>query len=557
VEALPGGMTALFGAGPGNVWLAKTYARSVRRPFGNIVGQDLVEAHLLPHNGDMTPFHEAGLAGLDMAMTGDGWAYHTMLDRSGRLAPGSLQHLGDSVLDITRALAASPLPSSDRSKERAVYCDVLGLTMAAYSTSTARALAVAALLLALVAIGWAVRRGLFSWRGVLGGLGWTLLATIGGLVAAMAGAALVSLGLGRSGWFSEPALAVLAYAPLAAAAAVGVHTASRRSGPAALAGALLFWSILLAVATAKGIGAGYLALFWVAGGALALVVTTRAPRMQLAATLACAPALLLTVELAVFFLSYFMPIAGLLGLGTIDVMVAALVGLPVVMIATVALPALQGTGGFARVALGLAAVGVAGLVMVAVHFPYTPARPKRVAVSHVADGDRGAIRIRFTDAVAMREVLAALPGATGQGLTRELPAAPPDMPAPAADVVAEDRAPDGTRRVTLRIHGTSPFVRLAVPREALLGWSLAESLAQTPPIEGRYVAQLYAVGLLPTYSSGPPGYTLTLTLRATPVEIELRGMDPNPPPGLEAVLKALPPWVTVSAAATRTTRLKI
>jgi hypothetical protein len=53
---------------------------------------------------------------------------------------------------------------------------------------------------------------------------------------------------------------------------------------------------------------------------------------------------------------------------------------------------------------------------------------------------------------------------------------------------------------------------------------------------------------------------VTLTLRGgAPVEIELRAMDPNPPSGpeVEAVLKALPAWVTVSAAASRTTRLRI
>lgn len=112
LEAFPGGKAALLGAGPGNSWLAETYARVAPRPLASVVGQDLVQSGLLPHNGDFTPFHEAGLPGLDVAMTDDGWAYHTALDRAGRLQPGGLQHLGDTTLAVARSLANQPPATS-------------------------------------------------------------------------------------------------------------------------------------------------------------------------------------------------------------------------------------------------------------------------------------------------------------------------------------------------------------------------------------------------------------------------------------------------------------
>jgi hypothetical protein len=302
-----------------------------------------------------------------------------------------------------------------------------------------------------------------------------------------------------------------------------------------VAGALLFWSLLLALATAKDVGAGYLALFWVGGGTLALLAWLRAPRKwQLALALACLiPALVLTLEIAVGFLSYFVPITGMLGQGLIDVVLAALVAAVVAALATLTLPLLHAAGGFGRVAAGLALVGTVGLAVIAVRFPYTESRPRRVSVSHVADGDKGAIRVK------------------GGPFTREIPAPPPPMPAPRAEVVGEQGTAAGNRQVTLRIHGTSPLIRLAVPQQALLDWSLAPSLS-TRPVDGRYFAQFYD---LP-----PDGHSLTLTLRGqAPVEIELRGIDGTPPTGPEvtAALRTLPPWTTAHVTASRTIKLRL
>jgi hypothetical protein len=118
------------------------------------------------------------------------------------------------------------------------------------------------------------------------------------------------------------------------------------------------------------------------------------------------------------------------------------------------------------------------------------------------------------------------------------------------DVEAEALTATGERIVALRIHGTSPGVRLRVRKELLSGWSLAPSLQATPPIDGHYVAQFYSLDRA--------GHSLKLTLRGTaPVEIELRATDGASGPQVESLLKALPAWVTPSTSAVRTVRLKI
>jgi len=229
LEALPAGRAGLYGAGPGDPWLAATYARVAPAPVGNVVGQDLVRSGLLPHNGDFTPFHEAGLHGLDVAMTGDGWAYHDPLDRPERLQPGSLQHMGDTAVAVTRALASGPLPGARGAEERVVFYDVLGVAMAAYRARTGRALAVAALALAAIALGLAGRRGAISLRATLGALLWTLLAVVAGLGAALAAGLVLGRVVGRPhGWFSAPALVLPAFAAPALAATFGVRALWRR-----------------------------------------------------------------------------------------------------------------------------------------------------------------------------------------------------------------------------------------------------------------------------------------------------------------------------------------
>jgi hypothetical protein len=580
LEALPGGKAGLLGAGPGEPWLARTYARVAPSPLASVVGQDLVQSGLLPHNGDFTPFHEAGLRGLDVAMTGDGWAYHTGLDRTERLQPGGLQHMGDTALSVTRALANGPFPEKPDAA-RAVYYDILGLTMVAHRATTGRALSLGALILTALTLALLRRRGLISLRRTLGALLWTLLSVIAGLAAAVAASLLLVLVFGRPhGWFSSPALVLPTFAAPAGAGMLGVHALWRRRGlrttdvdrhaRTAWAGGLLFWSIWLGLATWANVGAGYLALYWVLGSAGGIMLSWLFPRARTAvALISLIPGTVVTIELATLFLNYFLPITGMLPAPMpLDSLVAALVGATVVAVGALGFTVPHQVGGFGRAAVGCAAVAVLGLALTAAHFPYSKERPKRLILAHAGDDRTSALLLVSGDALGMAPVLSFVPEfrpvpeskTVGSGwppyeiwsppFTHQRAAGPPDLSPPGIEVTFDEYdALTDRRDLRIRVSGPGAQLRLSVPSVRLRGWSLAPSLDATLAVRGQHVAHFEGLGA--------EGHELALTVTGrAPLPIELRAIDrlPARDADVEAVKRRLPAWTTTTVVSVRVTR---
>jgi hypothetical protein len=583
LEALPGGRAGLFGAG--NPWLVETYAAAAPAPVGNVVGQDLVASGLLPHNGDFTPFHEAGLVGLDVAMTGDGWAYHDALDRPSRLQRGSLQHLGDTTVAVVRALASGPLLAARTGgdQERVVFYDLAGATMVTYKVRTSRALAIAALLLAAVALVIGARRSLLSWRAALGALAWTSLAVVAGIAAAAAAGLLLSRGLGRPhGWFSSPALAVPAFAGPALAAMLGVHAAWRRRAMrrtdverhafAAWAAGLLFWSAWLAAATVRGVGAGYIPLHWVWAAAAGMMTSLIFPRARTFLVLvSLVPGALVTIELGVLFLNYFLPISGTMPAPQpLDAPVAVLVGGVTVAVGVLASAVVHHAGGLGRAALVCAVVAVVGLAATALRFPYTAERPKRLRLAHVSEDSpgshRSALLLRSGDALGIESVLPSLPGFVPARpgwppyeswyppFSHERPAGPPENLAPPRIEIVSD-AYDATtdrRELHTRVAAPGAQMRLVLPSDRLLGWSLGGEPAATMEVRGQRVVHLEGLAA--------DGADLDITVRGrAPLPMELRaiGRVPAQDEAVRTLLSTLPPWTTTTAIAVRVTRLDL
>jgi hypothetical protein len=590
LEALPAGRAGLYGAGPGNAWLAETYARVAPAPLGTVVGQDLLERGLLPHDGDFSPFHDAGLHGLDVAMTGDGWAYHDGLDRPERLQAGGLQHMGDTAVAVTRALANGPLPVDRAGADRVVFYDFLGVGMAAYRARTGRALAIAALVLAALALGLAWRRRAISLRSALAALVWTLLAVAAGVGAALAAGLLLARVLGRPhGWFSAPALVLPAFAAPALAAMLGVHAlwrrrALRRAGAdpdrqvvdrhaySAWAGGLLFWAVWLALAAARDVGVGYLALHWVWPPAAAMLASLYFPRARTAlALVSLLPGAALTIELGMLFLSYFVPIVGIMPAPQpFDAPIAVMAGAVAVAVGVLACAAVQRAGGLGRAALACTAVAIVGLTASATRFPYTAERPKRIRLAHVsldwAGEQRSALLLKADDALGMASVLPSLPELVPArpgwppyetwhpAFSHELPAPPPSEPeAPRIAVIhdAYDAATD-LRELRLRVTAPGAQMRLAFPASRLVGWSLDGPLTSVANIGGNRAIHLEGLGA--------DGAELSVTVRGrAPLPVALRAVSRAPARDEAALelLRRLPPWTTTTSLAIRDVRLTL
>ncbi|HYH80395.1 MAG TPA: M28 family metallopeptidase, partial [Longimicrobium sp.] len=341
-SAGPGGRALLFQAGPGNAWLARAYARAVPRPYGTVLAQDLFQGGVIPSDTDFRVYRDrARLRGLDLATVRDGYAYHTALDRPGRIPPGTVQHVGGTVLGLARELGAAPLPG-DVGGPPAVFYSLLGRGMVVYGAGTARLLAAAALLLAAAAVAVARRRGALTLRGAAGGLAAALLAWVAGLACALLAAIAVGSLLGRPhGWFAHPWLGVAAFGGLALAGAAAsralwLRRGERRGGaapggaPAGWAGALALWSAALLGLTVAGVGAAYLALWWVLPAAAALLLAAVLPRRRAGWFIAAlVPGALVTAEAGVLLVGFFVPLAGRMGSSSpLDPLIAVLVAAP-------------------------------------------------------------------------------------------------------------------------------------------------------------------------------------------------------------------------------------
>lgn len=251
------GPSLLFELSPGNERLVEAAARSLPRPVTNSIYYTLYQR--LPNDTDLTVFKGRGLAGVNFAFVGGPLRYHTPRDDLAHLDPRSLQHHGDHVLAIVRALANAG--GSWHSTSDAVFFDVLSLFVVRWPERWTLPLAVLGAVLVVAAVLLArrrVRRG--SSSGAEGGAGW------GGLAAL----ATVVLG-GGLGWALTALLRALGGLP---------YDWSAHSWPFRLA----FWSLAAAtVATVSWLlgdrlrPAGAWAATWIGWALLAVVTAALVP----------------------------------------------------------------------------------------------------------------------------------------------------------------------------------------------------------------------------------------------------------------------------------------
>lgn len=84
----------------------------------------------MPNDTDFTVSRAAGYPGFNFAFIGSEFDYHSPSSTPAALDQGSLQHMGDQALAVTRALADAPaLPAKGPD---AAYSDLLGKTILAY-----------------------------------------------------------------------------------------------------------------------------------------------------------------------------------------------------------------------------------------------------------------------------------------------------------------------------------------------------------------------------------------------------------------------------------------
>jgi hypothetical protein len=141
------GPSFLFETSRQNAWLARVIARSLPRPATSSLYYDIYE--LLPNDTDLTVFKRAGLAGIGFGFIGRPIHYHSPLDNFANVTSSSVQHHGEHMLAMTRALAAIDLRQTSRGN--AVWFDVLSFFVIWWPQTFSLAVAIITMILLLVA----------------------------------------------------------------------------------------------------------------------------------------------------------------------------------------------------------------------------------------------------------------------------------------------------------------------------------------------------------------------------------------------------------------------
>lgn len=123
-----GGRTFMFETSENAGGLMRIYGQAVSSPSANSLSAFLYRN--MPNGTDLTTAFDAGKPGMNFAFIGDEYAYHSASATPVRLNQGSLQHMGDQVLALTRAFGNADDLNADAPD--IIYGDVLGLGFVSY-----------------------------------------------------------------------------------------------------------------------------------------------------------------------------------------------------------------------------------------------------------------------------------------------------------------------------------------------------------------------------------------------------------------------------------------
>ncbi len=194
------GTSNMFETSRGNRWLIRHLSSALPRPQATSLYQTVYD--LLPNDTDVSVFKRDGKAVINFAaIRGVHW-YHTPLDDLGHASPRTLQHHRENALAMLHVLVNADLAA--RSREDAVYFDVLGFFLIWWPASWTIWIALLSLTLLLFGARKTEPRAMTF--GVLTTFATILFAAIGGFAVSW----LARLRSGDANWVAYPAPSVIA-----------------------------------------------------------------------------------------------------------------------------------------------------------------------------------------------------------------------------------------------------------------------------------------------------------------------------------------------------------
>ncbi|GAA5994045.1 hypothetical protein JCM5350_000059 [Sporobolomyces pararoseus] len=404
-------------------------------PYATIIASEIFQTGLILSDTDFRQFAQYGnLTGLDMALVQDSYKYHTRLDTFEAIQPGSVQHMGESLLSLLKyftsnetSLGNSPEPTPNLPHtpvSALIFFSALGGNLFVVYTRN-QATVLYTLLAGLVSlvlydrVDWKHRKRVYllSAVGVLGSV-------LSGVIGANLGAVFTSLIMKRSmSWFRHEALPLIVYGPPTLLGIVVYQyflVSNRIRSPlttvvqdrsessllehAALVGLVIYYTTFMLIGHSVGIGSSYLFAIGSIGSLLALCfndyllqrpkqeeggVRSRTVSINLLSYLVgqVLP-ILLGVEGIIGFLDLFVPLTGRLGADApVDFIIATLTSAVGFLIIPMFLPFIHrfGASFTARLLVLLTLTTVLSLSFFtrSSWSPYDSQHPKRIFVLHM------------------------------------------------------------------------------------------------------------------------------------------------------------------------------
>jgi hypothetical protein len=509
------GESFMFETTPGHRWLIDLMARNVERPDSGSIFYEIYKR--LPNDTDFTVFKRAGKEGLNFAWLGDVSDYHTPLDDVRHTSRRSIQHQGDNVLGMARALAAADLGHRERGD--LVWFDLLSFCLIRWPVAWSVPLALGALLIAAVAVTIGRRRDRGSVRLAVSGVLWFASSLVITAAAVIAVLILLKLHFRGAAWPAHPGGAIGAAWLIGLLIPIGLAGwfKTRAAEYGLTAGAALGWSVL-AVCTAWFLpGASY--IFLPVAALLSLSSLSETSHLAVISSILRMATIALSAAILFPFAWTLYDAVGLLAL----IASSLLVGLvSTTWCGVVASWPQQGRSAFLAFLFVLVVLSAGTAMLQPI---YSPSSPQRVNILLQVDADRQSAR--WLTSVPRNDLPPQMGHVARWSQSRPFPwyanalysstrTPMPSLAAPQLAVVS-DLAGAGTRRLLLRLHsgrGANTIILNVHDRGRLLtgrigGWLLT-------PFSARYRRWL------------TPGWTRLVVRGRADVDLDLlfRGSEP-------------------------------
>lgn len=173
------GRVNMFQTSKQNGELIGLFQKTAQRPASSSLAVMIYEK--MPNDTDMTESLAAGVAGMNYAIIGRQFDYHSATSTPANLDRGSLQDMGNQLLAVAgEAAFASELPDKSASP---IYSNLFGDVLIAYPVWFGWVLLVGAAVLLAFSVRWARHSGEFEAMDILRGMGALAFGAVGSVAA--------------------------------------------------------------------------------------------------------------------------------------------------------------------------------------------------------------------------------------------------------------------------------------------------------------------------------------------------------------------------------------